>query len=76
MPVLQSELKEFSAAEVNQITAAKAPTELNGQTYYYRNDSIYRLYNTVTTNDDNIIKSDGSDSGQTQTALEGFPTAP
>lgn len=72
VPVFQSELKEFSAAEVRQITEAKAPTELNGQTYYYRNGSIYRLYNTVTTNDDNIIKSDGSVSGQTQTALEGF----
>ena len=74
----QIELVKAAAAEDNTYTLPASANDskvyhygstvdIDGNTYYYYNSTVYRLFDTVNTSDD------GRDaSNQTQTALEGF----
>ena len=74
----QIELVKAAAAEDNTYTLPASANDskvyhygstvdIDGNTYYYYNSTVYRLFDTVKTSDD------GRDaSNQTQTALEGF----
>lgn len=77
VPVDSDLYKAIMNAASPQNTADRARTYTDPNTenvyYYYKNNNqIYRLYDYVSTSDDNEIKDANSPNGQTQTALTGF----